>query len=55
MAASRSALHSTLVASGCIVAGAMKNGLYSVHIRMIDGVKGRDGGVVLRDGALLGG
>jgi hypothetical protein len=56
MAASRSALRSTLVASGCIVGGAMKNGLYSVHIHMLDGVKGRDGGVlVLRDGALLGG
>jgi hypothetical protein len=34
----------------------MKNGLYSVHIHMLDGVKGRDSGVlVLRNGALIGG
>jgi hypothetical protein len=34
----------------------MKNGLYSVHIHMLDGVKGRDSGVfILRDGVLLGG
>ena len=34
----------------------MKNGLYSVHIHMLDGVKGRDSGVlVLRDGVLIGG
>jgi T3SS negative regulator,GrlR len=34
----------------------MKNGLYSVHTYMLDGVKGRDSGVlVLRDGAFLGG
>jgi T3SS negative regulator,GrlR len=34
----------------------MKNGLYSVHIRMLDGVKGRDNGVlILRDGTFLGG
>lgn len=34
----------------------MKNGLYSIHIHMIDGVKGRDGGVlILQDGMLLGG
>jgi hypothetical protein len=34
----------------------MKNGLYSIHIHMLDGVKGRDNGVlVLRDGVLLGG
>jgi hypothetical protein len=34
----------------------MKNGLYSIHIEMIDGVKGRDSGVlILRDGVLLGG
>ena len=34
----------------------MKNGLYSIHIHMLDGVKGRDSGVlVLRDGVLLGG
>ncbi|MBR0693078.1 GrlR family regulatory protein [Bradyrhizobium lablabi] len=34
----------------------MKNGLYSVHIYMIDGVKGRDSGVlILRDGHLIGG
>src|SRR6516165_2995329 len=47
---------STLSPAGCIVAGAMKNGLYSVHIHMLDGVKGRDSGVlVLRDGMLLGG
>jgi hypothetical protein len=39
-----------------MVCGAMKNGLYSVHIYMLDGVKGRDSGVlVLRDGVLLGG
>jgi hypothetical protein len=34
----------------------MKNGLYSVHIHMLDGVKGRDSGVlILRNGVLLGG
>lgn len=35
---------------------AMQNGLYSVHIHMLDGVKGRDNGVlILRDGVLIGG
>ena len=34
----------------------MRNGLYSVHILMGDGVRGRASGViVLRDGKLLGG
>jgi hypothetical protein len=34
----------------------MKNGLYSIHIHMLDGIKGRDNGViVIRDGVLLGG
>ncbi len=34
----------------------MRNGLYSIHIHMLDGVKGRDSGVlILRDGQLLGG
>ena len=34
----------------------MKNGLYSVHIHMLDGVRGRDSGVlILRDGVFLGG
>src|SRR3954452_2447259 len=34
----------------------MKNGLYSIQIRMLDGVKGRASGVlVLRDGTILGG
>jgi hypothetical protein len=34
----------------------MKNGLYSIHIRMLDGVKGRASGVlVFRDGTILGG
>ena len=34
----------------------MKNGLYSVHINMLDGVKGRDSGIfILRDGVLFGG
>jgi len=34
----------------------MKNGLYSIHIHMLDGVNGRDSGVlILRDGMLLGG
>jgi hypothetical protein len=34
----------------------MKNGLYSIHIHMIDGVKGRDYGVlIIRDGVLFGG
>ena len=34
----------------------MRNGLYSIHVHMLDGVKGRDSGViVLRDGKLLGG
>jgi hypothetical protein len=35
---------------------AMRNGLYSIHMHMLDGVKGRDSGVlILRDGVLLGG
>jgi T3SS negative regulator,GrlR len=34
----------------------MKNGLYSVHIHMLDGVKGRDSGImILRNGVLAGG
>ena len=34
----------------------MKNGLYSIHMHMMDGVKGRDSGVlILRDGVLAGG
>jgi hypothetical protein len=34
----------------------MRNGLYSIHMHMLDGVKGRDSGVlILRDGVLLGG
>ena len=34
----------------------MRNGLYSIHIHMLDGVKGRDSGVIiLRDGTFLGG
>jgi hypothetical protein len=34
----------------------MKNGLYSIHIYMLDGVKGRDSGVILlRDGQLISG
>jgi hypothetical protein len=34
----------------------MRNGLYSIHIHMLDGVKGRDSGVIiLRDGRLISG
>jgi hypothetical protein len=34
----------------------MKNGLYSIHIHMLDGVKGRDSGImILRNGVLAGG
>jgi hypothetical protein len=34
----------------------MQDGLYSVHIHMLDGVKGRDSGVlILRSGMLIGG
>jgi len=34
----------------------MRNGLYSIHIHMLDGVRGRDSGVIiLRDGKLAGG
>jgi hypothetical protein len=34
----------------------MKNGLYSIHVQMLDGVKGRASGVlVFRDGAIIGG
>ena len=34
----------------------MKNGLYSIHTHMLDGVKGRDSGIlILRDGVLVGG
>ena len=34
----------------------MKNGLYSIHMHMLDRVKGRDSSVlILRDGVMLGG
>ena len=34
----------------------MRNGLYSIHIHMLDGVRGRDSGIlILKDGQLLGG
>ena len=34
----------------------MKNGLYSFHMHMTDGAKGRDSGIlILRDGLLIGG
>ena len=34
----------------------MRNGLYCIHIHMLDGVRGRDSGIlILRDGKLLGG
>jgi len=34
----------------------MRNGLYSIHIHMLDGVQGRDSGVtILRDGKLISG
>ena len=34
----------------------MKNGLFSIHIHMLDGVRGRDSGVtILRDGHLISG
>ena len=34
----------------------MKNGLYSIHMHMLDGVRGRDSGIlILRDGVLIGG
>jgi hypothetical protein len=34
----------------------MQNGLYSIHIQMLDGVQGRDSGIlILRDGVLIGG
>jgi hypothetical protein len=33
----------------------MKNGLYVFHMHMLDGVRGRDSGIlVLRDGSILG-
>ena len=45
--------------AGCILrreGAADANGLYSLHMHMLDGVKGRDSGVIiLRDGRLLGG
>jgi hypothetical protein len=51
---------STAVITPCIVIGEghffMRNGLYSIHINMLDGVKGHDSGVIiLRDGKLFGG
>ena len=60
---SRTALGcSTPIAAGYIVrsegatALSMKNGLYSIHTHMLDGVHGRDSGImILRDGVLLGG
>lgn len=34
----------------------MRNGLYSIHIHMLDGVRGRDSGIlILTDGKLVGG
>ena len=34
----------------------MRNGIYSIHVYMLDGVRGRDSGIlILRDGELLGG
>jgi hypothetical protein len=34
----------------------MKNGLYSIHIHMLDGVRGRDSGIlILQDGKFFGG
>ncbi|WP_298258930.1 GrlR family regulatory protein [Bradyrhizobium sp.] len=34
----------------------MRNGLYSINIHMLDGVRGRDSGIlILKDGQLLGG
>jgi hypothetical protein len=34
----------------------MKNGIYSIHIEMLDGVEGRNGGVmVLHNGSIRGG
>src|ERR1700685_4516418 len=34
----------------------MKNGLYSIHVHILDGVEGRDSGVLsLHDGRFLGG
>lgn len=34
----------------------MRNGMYSIHIRMLDGIRARSNGVILlRDGRLLGG
>jgi hypothetical protein len=34
----------------------MRNGLYSIHIHMLDGVRGRDSGVIiLQDGQLISG
>ena len=34
----------------------MRNGIYSIHIHMLDGVRGRDSGVlILKDGKFLGG
>jgi hypothetical protein len=34
----------------------MRNGIYSIQIYMLDGVRGRDSGVlILKDGELLGG
>ena len=34
----------------------MRNGIYSIHIHMLDGVRGRDSGIlILKDGELLGG
>jgi hypothetical protein len=62
MAKSQSKLpdFSTLAMAACRAGGSgsvfMKNGLYSIHIHMLDGVKGRDSGVIiLRDGVLVGG
>jgi hypothetical protein len=46
----------SLQPEGAAAAFAMKNGLYSVHTYMLDGVKGRDSGVLIfRDGVFLGG
>ncbi|MBN9040119.1 MAG: hypothetical protein J0H38_02445 [Rhizobiales bacterium] len=38
------------------MAAKMRNGLYSIHIKMLDGVRGRATGIIIiRDGLILGG
>src|ERR1700693_728277 len=48
--------YSRSMVTGVLVGHIMKNGLYSIHVRLQDGRTGKGSGVVMfRDGKILGG